>query len=127
MDDAELVRRVERVGGGRDHDQLEGRPTHVLRDVQDRRRVRAAPAERRPHEHHAREPALSPDVAGEAEERAADRRADEGREKGPGKTQPREIGSRDEHEEADAEVAPEKREVAQGERAQPLGNRCDAP
>ena len=122
----ELIR--ERGDGGRDDQQLEDRPADALRGVQDRRPPGAALSERRPHQHHRRHARVGADQRGDAEHGVADEPPEDDREKRLRQRERRhEVRPRDEHQQRDAEVAPEEALVDEAEHAQPRRDRLDPP
>ena len=111
---------------GRDDDQLEDRPAEALQHVEPGREVGAAPAERRPLEHHRRHARVGADQRGDAEHRAADHAAEHRREERLLQRQAQ-VRRRDENEDRDAEVRPEQERVGRSQDAQPLRYRLDSP
>jgi hypothetical protein len=105
-----------------------GRPAEVLGHVQDGRRVRAAPAERRAQQHHPGHARVRSDRAGQSEQDVPGDRADRDREHRLRQREHRhEPGGRDDHEQADRRVSPEQRQVEEAEHAQALRHGRDPP
>jgi hypothetical protein len=114
--------------GGGDDDQLEDRPAEALADVEHRREVRAAASERRAQEHHRGHARVGADHPRQAEHDVADHAADDDRDDGLRERQRRhEQRAEDDHEQRDAQAAPEEREVDEAEHAQALRDRLDPP
>jgi hypothetical protein len=104
-------------------------------DVQRGREVRAAPPERRAHEHHRRHPRVRTDQAAECEQHVAGERRRDDRAECLGEREreaelvgrEHEKGAGDDHEQRHGEVRPEQEPVQHPEHPELLGNGLDAP
>jgi hypothetical protein len=109
-----------------DHDQLEDRPAQALHDVERRRQIGAAAAERRALEHHRRHTGVRADQRRHGEHPVPDHAAEERRRQRVAEREV-EVRRQDEHQQRDAEVRPEQGRVERPEHAQALGHRLDSP
>ena len=115
-------------GGAGDHEQLEGGPAQVLDDVAGGGEQRAAHPQRGPVQHHGRHAGGGGGHGGQPEQGVADHGPDHGGGQGrPEAEGGDEQGPGDQHEQADAEVAPEDRLVEEAEAPQLGRDRLDAP
>src|SRR5919201_4687968 len=84
-------------------------------------------AERLSEQNHPGHAPVGADQPGEPEQGAAENRADPGREERPLEPERSEESACDYDEQADPQAPPQKRDVEEGQRPQPLRHRSDSP